>query len=335
VDPLTHGLASLALQRSFFPRTSWRAVLAIVFAGVIADIDWISASFGPAPYLHWHRTATHSIAFVAVLAVAIFFFSRATRGKGTSANWNGLSWIAVAAAASLHVVMDLTQADAVAPFWPFSARRFSLDIAPSLDPWLLTILAAAILFPELVRLVSDEIGAHTKRPRGRNGAIAGLAFAVIYFGSRALFHGNTTATLEARTIGGESPRRVAAFPEPASPFLWRGIVETESALHLVTMRSMGGEVTYATGITSLRKPESSAVLSAAQASPAAIAFLKIARFPKATVLKEAQGYSVEIQDLKDQAVEERSRAIIAHINLDNSAKVISSELQWQKTPTRP
>lgn len=335
MDPFTHGLASLALQRGFFPRTSWRAVLAIVCAGVIADVDWFTASLGPATYLRWHRTATHSIAFVGVLAVATYLFSYAIQKKDALANWIGLSWIAAGAAASLHVVMDLTQADAVAPLWPFSAKRFSLDIAPSLDPWPLTILAAAILFPELVRLVSDEIGAHTKRPRGRSGAFVGLAFALAYFALRALLHGNTTAALEARTIVGESPRRVAAFPDSASPFLWPSIVETESALHLATMRSMSGEVTFATGITSLRKPESSAVLSTAQASPAAIAFLKVARFPKATVLKEAQGYSVEIQDLKDQATEERSRAIFADINLDNSAKVISSELQWQKTPTHP
>jgi len=50
---------------------------------------------------------------------------------------------------------------------------------------LLVILASAILIPELLHLVSDEIGSRTKRPRGRNGAIAGLAFALIYFGLRA------------------------------------------------------------------------------------------------------------------------------------------------------
>jgi len=323
------------MQRGLFPRTSRRGVLAIVFAGVIADLDWFSASLGPTAYLHWHRTATHSIAFVVVLTVAAFFFCRTMQGKDASANGKALSWIAVATAASLHVLMDLTQADAVAPLWPFSAKRFSLDIAPSIDPWLLAILAAAILFPELICLVSDEIGARTKRPRGRNGALAGLAFAVIYFALSGLFHGNVTAALEARTIAGESPRRVAAFPDSASPFLWQSIVETESALHLLTMRSAGGEVTYASGITTLRKPEPSAVLSAAQASPAAVAFLKTARFPRATVLKETEGYSVEIQDLKDQATQERSRAIFTDINLDNSVRVVSSELQWQKASPRP
>jgi membrane-bound metal-dependent hydrolase YbcI (DUF457 family) len=334
VDPLTHGLASFALQRGFFPHATWRSTLVIVAAGVIADIDRFSANFGPATYLHYHRSTTHSIALVVALAFITFLLSRLTLGKGISSNWNGLSWVAIAAAASLHVLMDLTQADLVAPLWPLSEKRFSLDLAPAIDPWLLVILIAAIAFPEIVRLVTDEIGARNKRPRGRIGAIIGLIFALIYFGSRTIFHSNVIASLEARTVAGESPRRIAAFPDAVSPFLWHSIVETESSLNLATMRSMGGEVTYATGVTTLRKPDPSPFLAAAQSSPATITFLKFARFPKATVLKESEGYSVEIQDLKDQTMGEDNRAIFADSNLDKSGKVISSELQWQKAPHR-
>jgi hypothetical protein len=131
------------------------------------------------------------------------------------------------------------------------------------------------------------------------------------------------------------PRRIAAFPDSVSPFLWHSIVETESALHLYTLRSMGGEVSYASGVTTLRKPEPSPVLTAAQSSPAAVAFLKTARFPKAIVEQESEGFFVEINDLKDQAMQAPTHAIFAGINLDTSAKVISSELQWRKTLTRP
>lgn len=335
MDPLTHGLAALVLQRGFFPRALWRPVLVIVFAGVIADADSFSASFGPSAYLHWNRTATHSIAFILVLSLAAILFSHTLRENKRAPLWTGFSWTAVAAVSLLHVLMDVLQADSVVPLWPFSARRFSLDLAPVIDPWLLIILAAAILFPELVRLVSDEIGSRAKRPRGRNGAAAGLAFAVIYFAIRALLHGNAAASLEARTVTGEMPRRVAAFPDSASPFLWHSIVETESALHLSTLRSMGGAVTYSSGITTLRKPEPSLILAVAQSSPAAVTFLKTARFPKAIVQKETEGYSVEIQDLKDRAAAPKSHAIFADISLDRTSKVISSELQWQKTPAIP
>ena len=334
MDPLTHGLASLALQRGFFPGAKWRPVLAIVFAGVIADVDCFSASIGPSAYLRWHRTATHSVSFVVVLAIGAFLFSRIQRNSPGSTAWTSLSWIAPVASSALHIFMDLLQTDAVIPLWPLSTKRFSLDLSPSLDVWLLVLFAAAILIPELFRLVSDEIGSRSKRPRGRNGAIAGLAVILSYFALRGVFHGNVVSALEARTVAGEMPRRVAAFPDAASPFLWHTIVETESALHLGDMRSMGGEVTYASGVTTLRKPEASAMLAAAQGSPAATTFLKGARFPKAVVETETEGYSVEIHDLKDQATES-TRSIFADINLDKNSKLVSSDLHWQKSSLRP
>jgi inner membrane protein len=333
VDPLTHGLATLALQRAFLPKASWRAIIAILCAGLVADLDFLSANFGPSAYLRWNRTATHSIAFVLILALGAFLFTWMLRSNPNPSSWAGFSWAAVAAAAALHVLMDLLQADPLAPFWPFSTRRFSLDISPAIDPWLLVILAAAILLPELFRLVSDEIGPRAKRPRGRNGAVAGLALAIIYFAMRALFHGNATASLEARTVSGEIPRRVAAFPDSVSPFLWHSVVETESALHLSTQRSMGGEVSYATNVTTLRKPEPSPILTAAQTSHAAIAFLKTARFPKAIVEQGTEGFSVKITDLKDQAMQTATHAIFADIHLDRTAKVISSNLQWRNSTT--
>ena len=330
MDPLTHGTASLALQRAFFPRASWRSAVVIVGAGLVADLDWFSADLGPAGYLHWHRTATHSILFIAVIAIAAFLFSLQTK-KTAAGIWLGYSWPAVALAALLHPCFDLLQPDGVALLWPFSPKRLALDVLPGLEPWLLTILIAAILLPELFRLVSDEIGARTNKPRGRNGAVVGLAVATLYVGLRALLHLNAVSSLEAHTISGETPRRAAAFPDSTSPFLWHGVVETESALNLVAMRSMGGEVSYASGVTTLHKPEPSPMLASAQSSSAAVTFVRFARFPKASVQTETEGYSVEIQDLKDQATEETARAILADISLDKKANVVSSELQWRKS----
>jgi len=328
VDALTHGVASLALQRAFFPRASWRSVVTIIAAGVVADVDWFSTGLGPSGYLQWHRTVTHSLSFLAVLTIAAFFFVQQTR-KALGGIWAGLSWLPVAAAGSLHLFLDVLQADYVALLWPFSARRFALDVLPSLEPWLLTALIAAILLPELFLLVSEEIGSRIKRPRGRLGAIVGLSFAALYIGLRALVHSNAVASLEAHTMAGELPHRAAAFPESTSPFLWHSIVETQSALNLVVMRSMGGEVSYASGVTTLHKPEPSLMLAAAQNSAAAATFVTFARFPKATVQTETEGYSVEIQDLKDQATDEKTRAIFADIVLDKTSRVVSSELQWQ------
>ena len=360
MDPLTHGVASFALQRAFFPRAKFATIVAMLVAGLLADLDSLASLSGPAAYLTWHRGATHSLLaafFVSLLAVLITLALLLAFGIG---RWGGImtplgkdvssleahgprttalqaaksllftTSLASLASALLHLVLDVCQVDGVGLLWPFSSRRFALDALPKVDPWLLTVLIAAIVLPELFRLVSDEIGARTKRPRGHNGAIVGLSLALIYLGLRTLLHANAVVSLEAHTIAGETPRRVAALPDSTSPFLWHCIVETESALNLVNMRSMGGEVSYASGVTTLHKPEPSPILAAAQGSGAAITFLRFARFPKATVGTELEGHSVEIQDLKDQATEEKSLAIFADIKLDKNSRVVSSELQWLK-----
>jgi len=327
VDLLTHGVASFALQRAFFPKTLWRDVLAIVAAGVVADVDWFSAALGPGNYLRWHRSATHSFVFVGAFALVVFLLFRVKR---QSPEWQSPPVWAAAFAGLLHLALDTCQPNGVALLWPFSSRRFALDVLPYLEPWLLTILVAAVLLPELFRLVGEEIGSRNKAPRGRSGAIVGFAFAALYLGMRFLLHGNAVASLGAHTVAGETPRREAAFPDSSSPFLWHSIVETESTLNLITVRSSGGDVSDVSGPTTWHKPEASPMLSTAQNSSAAIAFIKFARFPKATVEKETEGYSVEIQDLTNQVTEEKSRVIFADINLDKNSKVISSELQWQK-----
>jgi len=315
-----------------------------VVAGLAADLDSLTSLAGPAAYLAWHRGAAHSLLAallippLAALATFAAFqaFDRAGRAETTSASaprnlkaMLSLTLPAGLAAALLHLLLDLCQVQGASLLWPFSSRRFALDLVPKIDPWLLAVLIGAIVLPELFRLVSDEIGARQRRPRGRRGAVAGLSFALLYLGLRALLHANTVTSLEAHTIAGESARRVGAFPDSTSPFLWHSIVETQSALNLVLMRSMGGEVGYASAVTTLHKPEPSPMLLAAQDSTAAVAFLRFARFPKATVESERDGYSVEIQDLTDQATGEKSSAILAGIDLDKNSRVVSSDLQWQ------
>jgi membrane-bound metal-dependent hydrolase YbcI (DUF457 family) len=348
------------LQRAFFPKAKFAATVAIILGGLLADLDRLTYLFGPSAYLAWHRTATHSVSGAIVIALVGVSLPFAALSLFGISGWGGSvipfargpaprvsedePWgirhggkaffsailSATFVSALLHLLLDLCQSDGVALLWPFSPRRFALDALPPLEPWLLTILLAAILLPELFLLVNEEIGARAKRPRGRNGAIVGLLFAALYIGLRVLLHANAVASLEAHTMAGEMPHRAAAFPDTTSPFLWHSVVETQSALNLVTMRSMGNEASYASGVTTLHKPEPSPMLAAAQDSPAAVSFVKFARFPKAVVQTEFEGYSVEIQDLKDQATEEQSHAIFADISLDKNFRVISSELQWQK-----
>src|SRR5260370_34006022 len=280
MDPLTHALASYTLKRASFPRAPLSTTIAMLVAGTIAAVDALSKLEAPSAFLPFHRTYCHSLlaALLFSLLVTLPFLLR----KRT-ANENPLPpipiFLAALSAAVLHPLMDLCQSTGVELFWPFSPRRFALDWLPQLDLWIMGILLAGILLPVLSGLVTEEIGAKSKGPRGKVGASVAFAPLILYIVLRFLLHGNAAAALESRTYRAESPRQVAAIPESGSPFRWHGIVETASALHEVEVE-VGPAASFDpdSAITSF-KPQPSPALDGARDPVVAPRFLHSARFP--------------------------------------------------------
>lgn len=354
MDIITHGLASLAVARGFFPRAGKAATASVVLVGTIADIDWLSNYFGPSAFLSWHGTYTHSVAAAAlislflpiILFLAIFWGGlgidivlprgqvkpddvRAARNLALRSVIIGV-FTAPFCAALLHIAMDACQSGGVSLFWPFSAKRFATDWLPSLDPWILTILIACIAMPELLHLVSSEIGAKAKKPRGQIGAIIGLALVLIYVGVRATLHSNVIALMESRTFHNETPRRASAFPEALSPLTWHGVVETETALDQIDVDAVSPNNFDPDASIRLFKPESSPALDAARDTFTARRFLATAQIPKASLERTEAGYVVVLRDLRYAASGETKHEVAAVIELDLKNKVTSEELVWAR-----
>src|SRR6266436_1927355 len=234
MDPLTHALASYTLKRASFPRAPLSTTITMLVAGTIADVDVLSKFAGSSAFLTFHRAYCHSLlaALFFSLFVTLSFFLR-KRGPADNPTPPLPISLAALAAAVLHPLMDLCQSAGVQLFLPFSQRRFALDWLPHLDLWIMGILLAGILLPMLSGLVTEEIGAKSKGPRGKVGASLAFAALILYVVLRFVLHGNALATLESRSYRGESPRKTAAFPESGSPFRWLGVIETLSALHEV------------------------------------------------------------------------------------------------------
>lgn len=349
MDIVTHGLVSFAVARGFFPRAGKLAIVSAVLAGTIANIDWLSSYFGPSACLTWHGTYTHSIlAAILISAVSLAIFiakifktglsveTEAPRGNSVSIDVRSLrllilgTFLLPLCAALLHIVMDACQSNGVALFWPFSSRRFAADWLPSLDPWILTILIACIALPELLRLVSSEIGAKSKKPRGQTGAIIGLALVLVYIGARATLHSNVLATMESRTFHGETPRRVAAYPESLSILTWNGVVETESALNEIEVSAFAPDTFDADSSVRQFKPDPSPALDAARNTAVAKRFLATAQIPKASLEKTDAGYIVILRDLRYVAEGETAHEIAAVIELDPYNRATSQELVWAR-----
>jgi inner membrane protein len=329
VDPITHGLASYVLKRAAFPRLARPVTIAMVVAGTIADLDSLSANFGPAAYLNFHRTYCHSIlaAVLFSMLVTVPFLLR----KGPSAEKQHSRAVIFAAALSasvLHLLMDLSQSAGIELFRPFSSRRFALDWVAHVDLWMLGILLAGIFLPALSGLVTDEIGAKSKGPKGRVGATFALATMFLYFGARGVLHSNAVATVQSRSYRGESPRRVAAFAESGSPFRWHGIVETESALHEVKVEVGPAANFDPDSAQTSYKPEPSPALDAARSTAAARQFLQAARFPKASVEKTPDGFHIILRDFPYTRDSQSGWRVQATIDSDLSGKVLSQELTW-------
>lgn len=347
MDVGTQGVASLVVARAFVPRAPWRAWAVIVIAGTIANLDFLSSMMSPAVYLEWHRTASHSIVVSlivsSVLAGAYLFATGRLREAETQATTSALHkaggaspsafFIAAIFAGLLHLALDTAQSTGTMIFWPLKSKRVALDWLPQIDPWIIAILLAALLLPELTRLVTDEIGVKARGVRGRVGAIIGLIILALYVGMRADLHSTATATLQSRGYDTGQPHRVAAFPDAASPFIWHGIVETERALHEPDISIFTSSQFDADNGETLFKPEPSPMLAQAQNSEAAKQFLAVARFPKADIENTVDGYKVELRDLRYAAAGER-REIRTRVDLDVNGKIRSDELVWARDAQR-
>jgi inner membrane protein len=307
----------------------------LLVSGLAADLDWVSYAWGAPGFLAWHRTASHSLLGGAVIAGAVAAgFSFLGRRRDASPAVRFLPAVAVCAAgAGLHLLLDLCNSEGVKLLWPFSARWFAWDLTETVDPGLLLILLAGILLPGLMNLISEEIGAHAKGRPGQRGAIMALSLVALYTGGRALLHERANTLLSSHIYREEEPIRASAFPT-FSPLVWRGVVETETGLHLVEVPVWPGARFDPRTARSQFKPEESSTLERAVSSDAARMFLAYARFPLARVEPAGDGWEVRIQDLRLASAARNSAGIVAVIMLDAQGEITGESLEFESSARR-
>ncbi len=309
----------------------------LVVAGVAPDLDYASYLGGAAAFLRFDRTLLHSAvgaaatacivagAFVAV--VRVFPTKRAPSPHGHAPKLQtalGVCCIGVLA----HLALDLVSGVGVNLLWPFRTHWFGLSLAANLDPWILVLLIAGILLPELFRLVSEEIGERKKGVRGRTGAIVALLLLIAYVVARADLYSNAMSLLMTREYHGRAPLTAGAFPSATTPFDWRGVVSTDNTLE-------ESEVSLAPGVEfdsdrSLThyKPQDSPVLDTGLRTEAAKRFLSYARFPLATVDRLEDGYRFELRDLRFAPGDNSANNIIVRIDFDSTMQINGRQFRF-------
>ncbi len=330
MDNVTHTLTALALANAGLNRKTRFATAALVIGSSLPDIDILWGFGGGATYLKYHRGFTHSLIGGTLLAIALaaamYYLGRKIPAKKNAppqdARWTFLvCWIALEG----HVLMDFTNAYGIRPFLPFSSRWYGWDIMFIFDPLLLAVLIAGLAIPALFRLISEEVGAG--KPSFRRGAILSLGFLVLLWGLRTFAHRRVVNLLDSHTYGQENPVRLGAFPSLSNPFDWVGVVETDSAYHILPVNALDDDVDAEKSQRFFKTLDSPA-LEAAKNARAAVIFLDFARFPWANVEETNSGYNVTLRDLRFYSPETRRGGFATIVILDKNLNVLSQSFSF-------
>jgi inner membrane protein len=272
LDNLTHTLTGVMLARAGLKRFSPRGTLLLAMAANSPDIDVVSWFGGPVTYLEYHRWITHALAAAPLIALLPVAIIRMVHRKPIP--WFRAFAISLVAVLS-HLALDFTNVYGVRLLLPFSGRWLRLDITSVIDVWIWIILLFALAAPALARLVSNEIGA--KENPGRGWAIFALALIGAYDFGRYLAHERALAMLDARVYRSEAPTQTAAFPSPANPFHWTGLVELSEAYVMLPV-GLPDDFDPTRGRVLFKTPRSAAMEAAAQTQPFRV-FLDFSAFP--------------------------------------------------------
>ena len=295
MDFITNSLAGTAVSRSGLFKAIPRSAVLLLVSINIPDVDYLAAVRGPLARLEQHCGYTHSLLalpFLAALSVA----SVALRFRELL-SWLK-AWLVACLGIALHLLGDAITDYGVRLMLPFSSRWIHLDVSPQLDPWVLTVLACAILWPHFSKLVSGEIGARITT--GQGSAWFGLSALLAFEFARALTHQQAISQMQTRLFDGAAPLQIAAIPDAGNPLHWTGIVEIQDSFQklpigtLTTFDSEAGEKFF--------KLPQAAAIQAAKTTEAFHYFLYFSRFPVWTVepvlLANGQGTRVQLTDLR-------------------------------------
>ncbi len=298
------------MGRAGFNRKTAYATLTMLLAAEAADCDVVWDLKSPIAALQHHRGITHSFIGVPFMAAAtvlgvyvlhrLWLGRRKPRPGYPPVRWTLLYWLAVLAALS-HLLLDYTTAYGIRLFEPFNYRWYAWDIVYIIEPVMLVVLLLGLALPALFGLINQEVGARSKGPGGRGGAIVALVCVVAIWGYRDFEHRRALNAMSAVTYNGVAATRIAAYPYVINPYRWHGVVETIDFFQTLAVDSSKPEVDPRGDVRTFYKSEETPASRAAKASYWGRVYLDWAVFPfveTQTLEGDPKGFLVNFQDLR-------------------------------------
>lgn len=339
MEPVTHALTSLALARATRTRLPRFGTAILIVSGTASDLDCLSYFNGPGAFLRFHRVVLHSLlgsaVLISVVAALAWWLTHEFPPKKSD---SPLSFTAAARFAVLgvlgHLLLDFSSGEGVQFLWPFHRGYFSWNLTTNFDPWILLLFVAGLLLPALFRLVSEEIGGGRSSEGLRRGASIAIFLLLVYLGSRAFLHGRAVDLLYSREYRGRAPIFAGAFPNPSSPFNWRGVVFSDSTIEELNFSLAPGANFDPDRSESLFKPQNSPALELGEQTPTAKAFLNYARFPLASVYPLENGTRFELRDLQFAPEDTSPENILARVDFDETLRIKREEFVFASSRKR-
>ena len=245
MDSITHIFLGAAVGQIVVARRVGfgRAFLIGALAATLPDADALIYT-GEAVRDHaLHRHFMHSLVVVAGLAfvalMPFMFFSRKVRP-----HWKVLYWAALLACVT-HTLLDSLTSYGTMIFWPFSFRRYALDIISVTDPVYTIPLIIGVCLAWRRRAVWP--------------ALVALLFSCLYLGFATLQHARAQAAqrelLAARGI--EMPTNPRVLPQAGAVISYRSIYIDSGMIHADAIRVplFSGPVFKTGGTIPLMTPE--------------------------------------------------------------------------------
>jgi inner membrane protein len=203
MEPVTHILTGACLARAGFNRRAAYATLAMAVAAELPDIDTLWSLRGPVEGFAHHRGITHTFVgmpFEAALVVgAVYGLHRWRTVRAIKVpvvpnrvhrpltkapvRW-GFLYGCVLLALLSHLLLDFTNNYGLRPFFPLDTHWYAASITFIFDPLMFALLLMALVIPQLLGLVSAEVGTKKKPFRGRGLAISALILVVALWALR-------------------------------------------------------------------------------------------------------------------------------------------------------
>ncbi|PKM43536.1 MAG: metal-dependent hydrolase [Firmicutes bacterium HGW-Firmicutes-8] len=207
MDPLTHALVGAGVAALTGDKFSFTNPLHIgaVLGALAPDLDILFQLYGDMPYLTHHRGSSHSIPGVLVSSAVIAFLLWLVIGgnpPGQIFLWTVLGSVS-------HIILDILNSYGAKILWPFSQKKYSLNLLVLADPVIIVFFAGVIFWP------------------GMPGFIANVAFwlALAYLGIRFYMRRNVRRMLR-REYYREGIEKIVVMPAMVSLWNWAFLVET-------------------------------------------------------------------------------------------------------------